>query len=190
MKIKEIETRLEMYLELPKGGVGAEIGVCKGNNAIQLYHIIKPSKLYLCDIWKEKDLNNNSEWFKIEDSNLWYGDHQKLVESYFREEIEVGKVKTCCQLGGDFLYSLEDNLLDWIYLDATHSYEAVDIEIELSLLKVKPGGFIMGHDYKTNSQVWRAGVIRAVNERLNKGELRMEAITIEEYPSFLCRVVK
>ena len=26
--IKEVETREELYLEIPKGGVGAEIGVC------------------------------------------------------------------------------------------------------------------------------------------------------------------
>ena len=32
-KIKEYETHIEMYLDLPKGGVGAEIGVCKGFNA-------------------------------------------------------------------------------------------------------------------------------------------------------------
>ena len=32
-KIKEYETHIEMYLDLPKGGVGAEIGVCKGFNS-------------------------------------------------------------------------------------------------------------------------------------------------------------
>ena len=29
-KIKEYETVNEMYLDVPKDGIGAEIGVCKG----------------------------------------------------------------------------------------------------------------------------------------------------------------
>ena len=36
-KIKSIETREELYLEIPKGGIGAEIGVCKGINSMPLY---------------------------------------------------------------------------------------------------------------------------------------------------------
>lgn len=189
MKIKEVETRLELYLELPKGGVGAEIGVCKGVNSIQLYHVSKPSKLYLCDVWAEK-APGDLEWFKIEDPNLWYGDHKELVENFFKQEIEDGKVETRRQLGGDFLYSLDDNSLDWVYLDADHAYDAVHTEVTLALHKVKPGGFIMGHDYAANCQVWRAGVIRAVNQRLNTGELKMQAISIERWSSFLCKVVK
>ena len=43
-RIKEYETHMEMYLSLPKGGVGAEIGVCKGFNATFLWHVLKPSK--------------------------------------------------------------------------------------------------------------------------------------------------
>jgi predicted O-methyltransferase YrrM len=112
------------------------------------------------------------------------------VEEFFRQEIEEGKVETHRMLGGDFLYALEDNSLDWIYLDATHEYAPVNIETTLSLLKVKPNGFVMGHDYVVNANTWRAGTIMAINERLNTGELKMEAITIEEYPSFLCRVIK
>ena len=191
MKIKEIDTRFQLYQELPKGGVGAEIGVCRGLNAMQLYHVAKPSKLYLCDAWMEKVPDGKgTSWTRIEDSSLWYGDHEELVTSLFKQEIEEGKVETRRQFGGDFLYSLEDNSLDWVYLDADHNYSAVDIEISLSLRKVKSNGFIMGHDYVVGPITWGCGVIRAVNERINSGELRMEALTLEVYSSFLCRVVK
>ena len=47
MKIKEYETTQEMYLDVPKGGVGAEVGVCKGINAIDLWHITKPCKMHV-----------------------------------------------------------------------------------------------------------------------------------------------
>lgn len=184
-KIEEHETKQEMYLKIPKGGVGAEIGVCKGLNAMHLWQILKPSKMYLCDIWlacmTKKRTNDNTD--------VWEGNHQDLVESFFQEEIDSGKVVTSREYGGNFLFELEDSGLDWIYLDANHKYDAVSIELELAVRKVKKGGFIMGHDYMTNTLVWKTGVIRAVNERIQNGDMKMEAITMERFPSFLCRVL-
>ena len=60
--------------------------------------------------------------------------------------------------GGNFLYSLPDNHLDWLYLDACHDYKPVSIELENGLNKVKKGGFIMGHDYRSQCsglEIWR-----------------------------------
>ena len=82
-RIKEYETHMEMYLSLPKGGVGAEIGVCKGFNATFLWHVLKPSKLYLCDIWEER----SPDAYLIEDPELWYDDHSTLVGNLFAQEI-------------------------------------------------------------------------------------------------------
>ena len=47
----------------------------------------------------------------------------------------------------------------------------------------------MGHDYGVNAQVWKSGVIRAVNEKLQEGKMRMVGITIERWPSFKCEVL-
>ena len=185
MKIKEYETSQEMYLDIPKGGVGAEIGVCKGMNAINLWHITKPRKMYLCDAWRERHPNA----CLIEDSALWEDDHEDLVKSFFREEVKNGLVETHKEWGGNFLYSLDNNSLDWVYLDACHDYKPVSIELDNSLHKVKKGGLIMGHDYAPNAQVWIAGVIRAVNEKIQEGRIRMIGITIERWPSFMCEVL-
>ena len=54
-KIKEYETVNEMYLDVPKDAVGAEVGVCKGWNAVPLYHITKP-KNYICVTSGERDI--------------------------------------------------------------------------------------------------------------------------------------
>ena len=54
MEIKEINTRQELYCEFQKYGIGAEIGVCRGHNAMWLNQITKPKKLYLCEIWREE----------------------------------------------------------------------------------------------------------------------------------------
>tara|TARA_Y100001938_G_C8065414_1_gene419866 strand:- start:276 stop:836 length:561 start_codon:yes stop_codon:yes gene_type:complete len=184
-KIKEYETVHELYLDIPKGGIGAEIGVCKGVNAISLYHLTKPKKFHLCDIWRERHPNA----CLIEYPCLWEDDHRELVGRLFKREIEQGTVELHREYGGNFLYGLENDYLDWIYIDACHDYKSVSIEIENALHKVKKGGFIMGHDYVTNCQVWKAGVIRAVNEHIQAGKIKMVGISIERYPSYLCEVL-
>ena len=52
--------------------------------------------------------------------------------------------------------------LDVVFIDLDHSYEAVKLDIQLWLPKVKKGGFIAGDDYHPN---WN-GVIQAVDELL------------------------
>lgn len=187
-KIKSIETREELYLEIPKGGIGAEIGVCKGINSMPLYFISKPSKMYLVDIWTEI-CPNGADWPRMVDPFLWYDDHKGLVEKIFSEEIKDGSVELRKEYGSDFLSHIKDDSLDWVYLDSDHHYECIAIEMNLAIQKVKKGGLIMGHDYSTVPQTWGSSIIRAVNERIQNNDVKMEAITLETWPSYLLRVL-
>jgi predicted O-methyltransferase YrrM len=56
--------------------------------------------------------------------------------------------------------SFANNSLDFIMIDAGHSYEDVNRDINAWFYKVKPGGVIAGDDYISNF----AGVIKSVNE--------------------------
>jgi predicted O-methyltransferase YrrM len=55
---------------------------------------------------------------------------------------------------------VEDGSLDFIFIDAGHSYEAVRDDIAAWASKVKPGGWVGGHDYHAS----HPGVIQAVDE--------------------------
>jgi len=55
----------------------------------------------------------------------------------------------------------KDESIDFLFIDADHSYEAVRKDIELWFPKVKTGGIISGHDYTT---LYGYGVVRAVDE--------------------------
>lgn len=57
----------------------------------------------------------------------------------------------------------QDESLDFVFIDADHSYQAVKRDIGAWLPKVKPGGIIAGHDYTPDPFIGD-GVIRAVNE--------------------------
>ena len=54
----------------------------------------------------------------------------------------------------------KDESLDAVFIDADHSYEAVKMDIQNWMPKVRKGGILAGHDY---TFAW-PGVIRAVNE--------------------------
>lgn len=55
----------------------------------------------------------------------------------------------------------DDNSLDFVFIDAGHSYENASADIKAWLPKVKNGGFLAGHDYGS-----APGVKQAVNELL------------------------
>lgn len=54
----------------------------------------------------------------------------------------------------------EDESCDVVYIDMTHTYEAVKQDISCWLPKVKVGGYISGHDYAYDFP----GVVQAVKE--------------------------
>lgn len=47
-----------------------------------------------------------------------------------------------------------DEYLDLVYIDASHRYEDVINDIKTWLPKIKKGGYLSGHDYHENSQVF------------------------------------
>ena len=114
--------------------------------------------------------------------------HQHWMAA-FSDEIEKGLVTTVRDFGANFLHSLQNNFLDWIYIDANHQYDAVSMEIDMAIPKVKNGGYILGHDYTSETVLWGNSVIRAVNERIQSGDMKMVGITIEKFPSYMCEVL-
>ena len=69
----------------------------------------------------------------------------------------------------DYSYNVvnqfKDESIDFIYIDANHSYESVKKDLELYLPKLKQNGWIGGHDYNKNQ--W-PGVVKAINENIGK----------------------
>jgi len=60
----------------------------------------------------------------------------------------------------------DDRSLDFVFLDAAHDYENVKADIVAWRPKVKPGGYLGGHDY----QLLFPGVMKAVQEEFPQFE--------------------
>jgi predicted O-methyltransferase YrrM len=58
---------------------------------------------------------------------------------------------------------VEDGSLDFVFIDADHSYEGVKADIEAWDPKVREGGYVIGHDYDF-PKWWGKQVKQAVDE--------------------------
>ena len=73
--------------------------------------------------------------------------------------------------------TIPDGSLDFVFIDADHSYEGASADISAWHTKVKPGGWLCGHDYwlvPDPSQSWTQGPKRAVDEFVAERNLRLE----------------
>ena len=76
-----------------------------------------------------------------------YGTPYANVEYAFDQRTEnmptIIKIK---DFGANYARDFEDGSLDFVYIDALHTYEALKEDIAAWLPKIKKGGFIGGHD--------------------------------------------
>jgi len=127
---------------------GCEIGVWMGDHAVEIKKSLN-CELYLIDPYKEY------EKYRTYEAVRGY-------EDYRQSNLDTAKSIARWRL--DRVWTTRDKLpeMDFIYIDANHSYKYVMKDIKLALSKVK-SGIIGGHDYSTDYP----GVIQAVNERFS-----------------------
>jgi hypothetical protein len=144
---------------LPKGGVGAELGVQKGDFTRELLDIADPERLHLVDLW----YLFGKEWH-------WGAGNRSTVAALkgvldeFEDELVSGKV--ALNIGNDLevLTTFPDRYFDWVYLDTLHMYEHTKQELEVLRVKVKLDGTIAGDDWLVDPNHPHHGVCKAVRE--------------------------
>jgi len=96
---------------------------------------------------------------------------KELLEKNFKEKIKW-IYKRSEEAGGE----IEDGSLDFVYIDADHSYGFVKKDIEIWTKKVKSGGLVGGHDYDPGRF---DGVVKAVNEYCKKNKIHFETKNVD-----------
>ena len=173
-----IASRNVLLETLPKEGIIAEIGVFKGDFSASILKRSTPKKLFLIDRW-------NTEQFP---STLKDEVRKRFEKEIVNEGVII--VQDSSILAAD---RFSDNYFDWIYLDTDHSYEVTLSELVAYKDKIKPGGFITGHDFILGNwkDMVRYGVKEAVYEFCVKYDWELIYMTMEnkEYPSFGIRQI-
>lgn len=148
-----VPDRESLLTLLPQDGIAAEVGVADGRFSERILELNNPKKLYLIDAWA---MPNHPQYGE--------GGH-RLITRKFKSQIDEGLISVHRGWSWDMLEKLPDDHLDWIYIDAAHSYDAVRKDLEVARRKTKESGYIAGHDYVRWGRFGaRFGVLEAVNE--------------------------
>lgn len=128
--------------------VGVEVGVWQGYHAKQILNLLNLNKLYLVD-----------HYLPFAEGKIVYSTEQ--VERNF--EIAKARVSNFNRVTFLKMDSVEatnevPNELDFVYIDANHTFKGVQADLEAWFPKIRVGGVFGGHDFSVDFQ----SVIRAV----------------------------
>jgi|GEM_PF-1778131 len=170
----------QLLNELGLLGIGVEIGVSRGINAEVIRREWKGKMLTLVDRWKSSPEyvcmaavpDDKHEQFYAEVCGKFKG----------RDDVTILRL-----VSAEAARNFQDGELDWVYIDADHSYEAVTADVEAWAPKVKSGGILAGHDYE-NGQRGKTnfGVKRAVDEWALKNGAVIVTSQETTAPSWYC----
>lgn len=159
-------------------GQGAEIGVLRGGFSVALLCGWGCRTLYSIDPWKHVD----SGYTDI--NNLSNGAYEQCYKTACKALAPFGdRSKILRMASKDAAELFVDGQLEFVYIDANHSYEACLEDIGLWFPKVKHGGVIAGHDYLNGTlKCGEFGVKRAVDEYFSGKHV---IVTLDEWPSWI-----
>lgn len=149
--------------------IGAEIGVASGIHASCFLLELDIDMVYLIDpyiTYKDEYETVKLERAREMESNAYI----KLAK--YKHKIRWIKKKSV-----DAAKFIASNSLNFVYIDANHTYKSVAEDILSYYPKVKKGGLFSGHDYDYES------VKRAVDEFINNQNLKLytERIRCRKY---------
>ncbi len=171
-----------------KNCVGAEIGVGCGIFSEFLLSSGIFKKLYSIDPWDKslQDYSYIDGTPLIKNKSAEHSDTIKRLSSFGnKSEIIIKTSKEASLL-------FEDKSLDFVFIDANHTYEYVKQDLNLWYPKIKKGGIFSGHDYidinyiHENIEVYYFEVKKAVDEFIKENKLKL--FLLEEpdwYPSWI-----
>jgi hypothetical protein len=131
--------------------VGSWLGKSSAFMAVEIANSNKNIEFYCVDTWKGSEEHAENQLI-IKD---------ELYNSFLKNIEQVKDFITPIRTSSrEASQNFENESLDFIFIDAGHSYEDVYEDLRCWFPKLKNGGFFAGHDY---SPAW-PGVVKAVQE--------------------------
>lgn len=159
---------------------GAEIGVWHGQFSAALCQANPHLKLLCVDSWTFFHGHINTKTFYKSPQGMRDAEaaaRQRLAP--FGCDIRKGQ-------SVDVAQTVSDGSLDFVYIDADHSYRAVLEDLRAWSPKVRSGGVISGHDYRVEPAKPFIQVIDAVKTFVAEAGIdRWYVLNTERTPSFL-----
>lgn len=147
---------------------GAEIGVSQGRFTMFLCAVMHDMQMIAVDRWEEQPDHPSEGWIGWNHE----GSLKRLKETceqYFPERVTIVRADSV-----EAAKSVEDGSLDFVFIDADHSYEGCSADIAAWAPKVRIGGMVAGHDY---NKKW-PGVLKAVDEAFTHKAISHDSVWI------------
>lgn len=167
----------ETWKRMPKDSIGVELGVWKAESSVKF--LKRAKHLYLVDPWSAVAYEDSDE----------FGDYQGYLDRYsklvgsnnpedFQKYYDGIYESVCKKMQGhpvtihrcttDEFFENFTDMVDWVYVDALHSFEGCLSDLRKSLKIIKSGGYIFGDDYGN-----KPGVVQAVDTFISETGLSL-----------------
>jgi predicted O-methyltransferase YrrM len=140
MRPSEIEWLTETACTMPIGARVVEIGSWKGKSTVAICKGLadRNARMWAVDTF-EGDAGTDQFIGQVPPGEVLDAFRANTREFAFLELVIARSTEAATRF--------DDASLDWIFIDADHSYEAVVADIRAWTRKLKPGGLMSGHDF-------------------------------------------
>jgi hypothetical protein len=150
--------------------IGAFYGKSSAYMAVSLINSGKKIHFDVIDTWRGSPEHQEDGWDRqesmVNDTAFDIFQNNMLPVKGHYNPIKKGSIEAAA------LYA--DRSLDFVFIDADHSYEAIKADVEAWLPKVKLNGYIGGHDY---TEIWNApspnGIKQYVDSKFENSFVRI-----------------
>lgn len=164
--------------------VGAcEIGVREGWFSKVVLQHLACKKLYMVDPWLKQGVDAYPE---DAPTQAIYDDQYRGAVAGVDMQIKEGRAVVLRKFSSAAMPLLK-NAIDWVYIDANHTYECCKEDLKLSADAIREGGFICGHDLLTLTKHPHYGVLTAVAEFCAETQWRLWGYVQDGYPSYVLK---
>jgi hypothetical protein len=156
---------------LPKGGIGAEIGVFAGLFSAILLELTKPRLAYFVDPWWTVFGERYPDWGTYTDrGRLATRTAYQAASRRIASHANGARTEIVIDVSMNFFKGMPDHYFDWVYLDSSHTYEGTAAELAIIRPKLKPDGILAGDDWLDDPSHIHYGVSKAVRESVERGK--------------------
>jgi hypothetical protein len=158
-----ITNRIELAKHFASLGFtrGAEIGVADGRYSQILCESINGLELIGVDVWAKYEGN----WRSDEYQDRAYQEARAKLKDYHVRLIRDTSLNASLDV--------PDHTLDFVFIDGSHTFDNVMLDILLWTPKVRKGGILSGHDYGFFHD---SGIVEAVNKYTEVHKIELNVI--------------
>lgn len=171
---------------IPQNSVGAELGVWMGDSSEKFLR--NAAHVHLVDSWSPAPYAETDEWGSYENYLERYSalaggktteDFQRFYDKVYQSVVDrfAGRPVTIHRMTTDEWFATFTEKLDWIYIDASHAYDACLRDLHNAKTVLKPNGIIFGDDYSNK----KPGVKKAVDTFISETGLEMNNFYMDQY---------